>query len=301
MKVYKDLNDFIYLSDKEEITEIYYTEILYNFPGWKMNDVLPLIRKWKILGTNINLYFKNILNFFSKYKKIKDSKDLPEADYHLKKLEDSEISNIYPSFILTIRKLNQLSNLNITKDVFELLDMFLPYVEYMCDFENIFRTLFGKDIGKTIIKLLSKMKSESFRKKIDDYLKLRNKDDQLDFLLKEDNIELLPFLDNTTKIRVKLQESKKIVTSGVIMKSKFLNEELLYTDIKIKEKLKDRITSAFKVGEIITGDIIKNRLNNIWEDLRLNGRPKLKTIFSYFNTNIQRAGYKFLTIKTEFE
>lgn len=301
MKVYKDSNDFIYLSDKDEITEIYYTDILYNFPGWKMDEVLPLIRKWKILGTDINLYFKNVLNFFSKFKKVKDSKDLPEADYHLKKLEDSEISTIYPSFILAIRKLNQLANLNITRDIFELLDMFLPYVEYMCDFENVFRTLFGKEIGKSIIKLLAKMKSEDFRKKIDDYLKLRNKDDQLDFLLKGNNIELLPFLDNTMKIRVKLQESKKIVTSGIIMKPKFLNENLLYTDIKIKEKLKDRIINAFGIGEIITGDIIKTRLSKIWEDLGLNGCPKLKTIFSYFNTNIQRTGYKFLTVKTEFE
>lgn len=300
MKVYKESNNFIYLSDKDEINEVFYTDILFNFPNWKLEDVLPLIRKWKVLGTEFNLYYESVLKFFFKFKKIKNSSDLPKVT-ELKKLDDQEKSSLFPSFVIAVRKLSQLISLNISREKYQLLDMFLPYIEYLCDFENIFRFLFGEKVGKLVVLLLSKMKKEEFRKKIDDYLKIRSKDDQIDFLNRENNIEIIPFVDDITKLRLKLLNSKKTIVDGVIAKSKFLNENLLYTDKGLKDKLKSRIINAFELGEIITGDIIKERLNKIWDDLELSGRPKLKTIFGYFNTNIQRTGYKFLTIKSDFE
>lgn len=295
MIVLEDKRGYIYLAKNTK--EIFYTKILYNFPGWDRADLVDILRPGKILDMKEPYYNKSVLEFFEKNKKVKKSESLAKPTLEPLKKDEIEIlfSNFLSSLIL-LKKLEYTADIDFSKYA-RILEKEKRLVKYNCDIKNIFYTVLGKSLGNTVFSLTSWMRDKNFKDAMTEFLKIKNKEDRIVFLEENNLNKFLPFLNSNLRVELELFANRPAANESEILTPQFKKEEVLFTDKSLPSKLKEEIYAVFKIGEIITGDTIRERLYKIWDNLGLEGKPKLKTIFSYFNTNIQRSGYKLLTKK----
>lgn len=297
MIVLEDKRGYIYLAKSTK--DIFYTKIHFNFPGWDRNDLVDILRPYKVLFEKEPFFYnKSSLEFFEKNKKVKKSTEFGKTK--LNPLEKNEVDVLFSSFLNSLYYLKKLDYCPIQfTPLCEKLEKAKRLVKYSCDVKNIFYNILGSRLGKAVIKLTSELREKDFKDALDEFLKIKNKEDKITFLEENNLNEFLPFINSSFRMEIEIFNNRPAANDSEILTPLFKKEDVLFTDKSLPSKLKEEIYLAFQIGEIVTGDTIRERLYKIWDDLGLEGKPKLKVIFNYFNTNIQRSGYKLLTKKEE--
>lgn len=294
------------------------SKILYKIEDGTQEDfkrLLHLLRRDKYLGNEIDTdsscwikYNKRVLDYLNLIKTSKDINDLYskknklEYRYYDKSNLGSFIDEIYLAKNIMFKLgLFSFNKFDLNKD--SILNN--QKIELVCDLYNYIEDKLGENSFNWFIEFKSLNDEEKFF-----ILELSNKltrDKKIEFFNKNfykyTNNEdiILSLLPDWIKINYKILnnynnnlERKQLTSPEYKINDRYIGNNLFNID----ELLKKEIYNSFFVGEILDAEYIKEKLSEIYKNLGLSKKEKVKDLSNYFNIKNTLKGYKLLSKKS---
>lgn len=283
-----------------------YTELLYTIDNYNedlkniYNSLRPFICLWK----NNEQYYKfcpEVLSYFEEKNYLTNSSQDIEFIY----IYEEDIVNFINTYINIIKFLNTLGfSFNIEEEN-SLLITERQNIKYDCDVINYLEDRFGKDL----IELANRYKNLSAEKKnfLHNFSKFNTRDKKLEFINQElqkfgDYTNLLEFIPKWYRLSLKLFGTYDENTNIEEESLEFKNQtELGYKEdnTDIESIIKNKMFSSFDLGKVYSGNIIKEKVQDIYDHCGLKKTAKINDIFKYFrvvkvNLN-QESSYRIST------
>ena len=262
----KNLIYFTTFPRSEEEQE--HTELLYTSDIKTLEDIEQDLRPWIYLLDNSGNYYKNV----------------PEiGEYMTGKLKAEQYTRIYSSEIKSeieefMKDYSILVNLSIVPGGLKINYSEIPELLYDCDLYNYLESVFGSAVSEFVFSY--KLLGRDEKQFLSEFIKQSTKDKKLGYLrnnidkISSSVIEFLPLWYRLGLRVVGNRESSEV--------PEYKNLDLIGGDIDINSILKDRFFDVFKLGNIYTGQEVKDKIQTIYNELGILKTPKISDLLEYF-------------------
>ena len=287
--------------EEKEYTELLYTIDDYNEDLKNIYDSLVLLKKMENREDKMPLSIKTLFLIVKEKNYLTNSSQDTEFVY----IYEEDIVNFINTYINIIKFLNTLGFSFDIREESDLLIIERQNIKYDCDVINYLEDRFGKDL----IELANRYKNLSAEKKnfLHNFSKFNTRDKKLEFINQElqkfgDYTNLLEFIPKWYRLSLKLFGTYDENTNIEEESLEFKNQtELGYKEdnTDIESIIKNKMFSSFDLGKVYSGNIIKEKVQDIYDHCGLKKTAKINDIFKYFrvvkvNLN-QESSYRIST------
>ena len=278
-----------------------YTELLYTVEyGGDMSNIYDSLRPFICLWKNDSMYYKlcpEVLSYFE------EEGYLGNYSLDSKFIYGEDIVDFINSYINVIKFFNTIGfSIDLTNES-DLLITERKNIKYDCDVINYLEDRFGKDI----VEAVERYKNLSSEKKnfLHSFSKFNTRDKKLDFINQElqkfgDYTNLLEFIPKWYRLSLKLFGTFDDNTNIEEKSLEFKNQtEIGKKNDDVDSLIKNKMFSSFDLGKVYSGNVIKEKVQDIYDNCGIKKTAKINDIFKYFrvvkvNLN-QESSYRIST------